>query len=573
MNSLYFKKIRYKNLISSGNQWTEIDLTSHSLTLIVGDNGAGKSTFIDAVCFVLFKKPFRKVKLPQLVNSITKKEALIEVEFSVKGHEYRVVRGIKPNVFEIWRDGVLLNQPGATVDYQEILERQILRTNFKTFTQIAILGSASYVPFMQLKNHERKEIVDDIYDTRIITIMASLLKDKLVASERELERLESERVLLEQKLEMSQDHQVDRAEEKQKQIEVKTAEIEQVMVARASLEEMIERLRTERNSLTPLLEEERAKDLKIKELADIQRKIEVNSFNIEKEIKFLQDHPDCPTCKQNIDPTFKLTVITDRENKLNEIAVGLQQLNDKMNEIAESRDSLSYARKRCNEVETEIIVLGHRIQTQNQRFNSLDKELSALENDVQEIIDESTLVELESKIKEQKRIHADLVTQREMMQYVGVLLKDTGIKSKIVKKYSGTFNQLVNSYLAKLDFFVDFHLDENFEETIRSRGRDTFSYESFSEGEKLRIDLAVMFAWRDIARMRVSLNTNLLVMDEIFDGSMDTLGKQELLSIMRGVIEDNNTFVISHQADTISDQFDRTLKFTKRKGFSHLDVR
>jgi DNA repair exonuclease SbcCD ATPase subunit len=570
MNVLHFLKVRYKNFLSTGNLWTEIDLSATNMTLIVGKNGDGKSTMIDAICFALFNKPFRKINKPQLVNSITKKECVVEIEFVSRGHAYRVVRGIKPAIFEIWKNGDMINQDAANVDYQEHLEKNILRTNFKTFSQIVILGSASYVPFMQLKPMDRRAIVEDLYDLRLFSTMNSLLSRKLSGAEKDINRLENERDMLLQKLTLSKQHQGTMAEDKQKWIAAKYEDIAKIQGKIFELNERVEDLKMTNYAFQPELLELGALSKKMRDMGDIRAGILQNVAAIEREINWLNHSQDCPTCKQQIAEEFKTSAIAEKDARLTEVKDGLSKLEVMYKEICDRQFALQEISQTEQANKTQIIVLTSEVTTRKSAISKLEREITQLENEHEEVIDEATITEIESEIIEKKREWARLKTQADMMGYVNVLLKDDGIKAKIIKKYSGTFNELANSYLAMLDFFVDFHLDEKFEEVIKSRGRDNFSYHSFSEGEKLRIDLAVLFAWRDVAKKRASLNTNLLIMDEIFDGSLDTQGVEELLGIMKKVIKKENVFVISHQTDRLSDKFDRTLQFTKTKGFSKL---
>lgn len=569
-HKLHFHKIRYRNLLSTGSAWTEVDLEVFPMTLIIGKNGDGKSTLIDALCFALFGKPFRKINKPQLVNSVTKKEMLVEVEFTIQGWRFKVIRGMKPNVFEVWRHGTLLNQPGDSRDYQAELEKYILRTNMATFNQIVILGSANYVPFMQLKTLQRREVTEDIYDLKIFTSMNSVLKDRLTKAEREVDRLENMKESIEGKIELSRKHQETVVEDKTKWIEAKQVDIDRALIEITRLDDEAERLRQVNELLAFDVDLETSRKLKVTKLLEMKTKIEINAESVKKDMKFLDEHDDCPTCKQAIAEDFRVQAFQAKRSKLDEITGGLSLLNEKVEEAFASVTELNNPSKAFSENQTSIVLLSSRIMNQKSIIAKAEKDITLLEKEQVATVDESTLTDLEDELLERKRDWAALVRQKDMMSYVAVLLKDTGIKSKIVKKYSGTFNQLVNSYLAKLDFFVDFHLDENFEEVIKSRGRDTFSYNSFSEGEKLRIDLAVLFAWRQIAKLRASLSTNILIMDEIFDSSLDVDGVEDLMKIMTRVTENSNVFVISHQTDRLSDHFDRTLTFTKRKGFSEI---
>jgi DNA repair exonuclease SbcCD ATPase subunit len=572
MNVLHFLKIRYKNFLSTGNLFTEIDLSAVNMTLIVGSNGDGKSTMIDAITFALFNKPFRKINKPQLLNSITKKELVVEIEFVARGNSYKIVRGIKPAVFEIWKNGEMIDQAAANIDYQEQLEKNIIRTNFKTFSQIVILGSASYVPFMQLKPMDRRSIVEDLYDLRLFSTMNGLLSKRLSGAEKDINRLENERDMLVQKLTLSKQHQGTMAQDKQKWIEQKNLEISEIIGKIHALGSQVRFLELQNEESNPLLKEFGPLNKKMRDMGDIRAGILQNVASIEKEINWLNHSQDCPTCKQHIAEEFKTSAIAEKDARLTEVKDGLSKLQVMYKEVCEQQFALQEIDQAYQKNKTQIIILTSEITTRKSAISKLEREITQLENEHEEVVDEATITELESEIIEKKQEWAKLKTQADMMGYVNILLKDDGIKAKIIKKYSGTFNELANSYLAMLDFFVDFHLDEKFEEVIKSRGRDNFSYHSFSEGEKLRIDLAVLFAWRDVAKKRASLNTNLLIMDEIFDGSLDTQGVEELLVIMKKVIKKENVFVISHQTDRLSDKFDRTLQFSKTKGFSKLVV-
>jgi len=484
-----------------------------------------------------------------------------------------VVRGIKPAVFEIWKDGEMINQAASNIDYQEELEKRILQTNFKTFSQIVILGKASYVPFLQLKPMDRRTIVEDLYDLRVFSTMNSLLSKKITVAEKEINTLENERDMLVQKLILSRQHQNVQSEDKLKWIEQKSLDIEKTLVETNRIDAAIQILEEDIEALHPNVEEEQRYKIKVRELRTIRAGITSNEASIEKEIRFLCENESCPTCQQYIAVDFRERALLPKQEKLKEVSEGLRFLDEKLAKYEVRLETLSVSGRKINDNQTRVIVLKSQLENQKRLRLKLEQEIRQLETEHEEVIDEAAIIELETGIIEKKRDWGNLKIQSDMMGYVSILLKDNGIKSKIVKKYSGTFNDLVNSYLAKLDFFVDFHLDESFEEVIKSRGRDDFSYNSFSEGEKLRIDLAVLFAWRDIAKLRASLNTNLLIMDEIFDSSMDSIGKEELMKIMKSIRTENNTFVISHQAEAISDQFDRTLQFTKIKGFSRYDVR
>ncbi len=572
ITTLHFQKLRYKNLLSTGSEFTEILLDQDKMTLIVGPNGEGKSTIIDALCFVLFKKPFRKVTLAQLVNSITKKELLIELEFICRGHQYLIRRGIKPNIFEVYCEGELLNQPGAVRDYQEDLEKHILRTNFDTFCQIVILGSANYIPFMQLPAKKRREVVEDLYDLRIFTSMNSVLKDRIKLVDKTINDLEKEKLKIMSNLELSQKHQTAVSEDKQSWILDKQKAIELALSQIAALDDELEECENKIEEMKPVLKTYETLEKKMSSLDTLKHKIEINRSSIAKEIQFLEENCDCPTCKQVIDPKFKTTVISEKSAKIAEIDEGYKMLLEKIAFHKAELNETSSKKQGLRQIENQRLVNASHMDNQKLLIRKLEAEIQRLEDEQEKVIDEHELTELESALLEAKREWAALTRQGEMMGRLAVLLKDNGVKSLIIKKYSGTFNQLVNSYLAKLEFYVDFHLDENFEETIKSRGRDTFTYNSFSEGEKLRIDLAVMFAWREIATMRASLNCNLLIMDEVLDSSLDSSGMTEMLKIVQKLSERWNSFIISHRGDQITEAFGKTLTFRKTRGFSKLVV-
>jgi DNA repair exonuclease SbcCD ATPase subunit len=567
--NLYFLKIGYKNFLSTGNLMTEIDLTENKMTLVVGDNGAGKSTMLDALCFVLFNKPFRKINKPQLCNSATKKDCLGYVEFKTRGAHYKVVRGMRPNVFEIWKNGVLINQDAKNTDYQAHLEKHILKTNFKTFCQIVILGSASFVPFMQLPGGQRREITEDVLDLKIFTSMNTILKTRFSYVEKLIQDRKREKDVLDAKIKMAKKHTEQLAEEKQKQIWEKEEKITALYEERQDHGIAIHQKTKEVDALLEQITDFHSLDNRAKKMRSIRNQLDGKISSLLQDVKFLNDHDNCPTCNQEINGSFKECTLSSKKDAVAETEAGLKLLGEQYSKVEERLREITAVNKKVADINVEIYVLGTKIDTIDKYIRTLEREIEALDVEQKEISGES-LDDLESDLKELEIEKKELENQLYMMEYVSVLLKDTGIKAKIIKQYVPIINKLINKYLASLDFFVDFNMDENFEETIKSRGRDDFSYNSFSEGEKMRIDLAVLFAWRAVAKLRSSINTNLLIMDEVFDSSLDATGIEEFMKILGKVTEDNNVFVISHKADQLYDQFEKVIKFEKHNNFSKM---
>jgi DNA repair exonuclease SbcCD ATPase subunit len=567
--NLYFLKISWKNFLSTGNLMTEMNLTDDKMTLIVGENGAGKSTMLDVLCFVLFNKPFRKINKPQLCNSATKKDCLGYVEFKTRGSHYKIVRGIRPSVFEIWKDGVLINQDAKSLDYQAHLEKHILRTNFKTFCQIVILGSASFVPFMQLPGGQRREITEDVLDLKIFTSMNSILKTRFSSVERLIQDKKREKDVLSTKISMAKKHTKQLVEEKQKQIWEKEEKITALDFERQDYGILIHQKRKEVEDILAEIAGWESIQKRASKMRSIKNQLDGKISSLLQDIKFLNDHDNCPTCNQEINGNFKECTVSSKKDALAETEAGIKLLEEQYLKVEEQLQKATEANKRVSDINVEIYVLQTKIDTVDKYRKTLERELENLDTEQKEITRESLDV-LERELEELEAEKKELENQLYMMEYVSVLLKDTGIKAKIIKQYVPIINKLINKYLASLDFFVDFNMDENFEETIKSRGRDDFSYNSFSEGEKMRIDLAVLFAWRAVAKLRSSINTNLLIMDEVFDSSLDAAGIEEFMKILGKVTEDNNVFVISHKADQLYDQFEKVIKFEKHNNFSKI---
>jgi DNA repair exonuclease SbcCD ATPase subunit len=567
---IIFKYLRFKNFLSSGNVFTEIDFRATNSTLVVGENGAGKTTFVDALCYALYNKAFRNINKPQLVNSITKKALLVEVEFDVNNRSYLVRRGMRPNIFDIFRNGKLINQTTGTLDYQAILEKQILKINFKAFTQIVVLGSANYTPFMQLPAGSRREVIEDLLDIQVFSVMNNLLKDKVTKNKTDLQAVEYDLDLTTSKLDLARKHILALQENNAELIkdrETKMATYRKDIADRLDTEE--------EEGLQFIRLEDEYKALKRKErglvkLEFLQDKIASRIKKLETTIQFYTENASCPTCKQDITPDFKETKIADTKNQIEEVKTGLADLEGEVAELYEIKQKVGEIGIQMDEVSKNINHSQALRSSFERSINELAEEIEQLKNKNQDIQNDDALIaELISKIGTCGEDKSELLNERELLTTAGLLLKDGGIKTKIVKQYIPVMNKLINQYLSKLEFFAAFELDENFNEVIKSRFRDEFSYESFSEGEKVRINLAILFAWMAIARLRNSANCSLLVMDEILDGSMDVQGIELLLFALKDIIKDKNVFVISHNWN-MQNKFDRTLEFKKSKNFSRI---
>lgn len=565
---IIFKKLRYKNLLSTGNVFTEINLNTHSTTLIVGENGAGKSTILDALSFGLFGKPFRKVNKGQLINTINNKGMVVEVEFSIGNKSYLVQRGAKPNLFNIYQDGTLINNDANAGDYQDVLDKQILKINHKTFSQIVVLGSASFVPFMQMTAANRREVIEDLLDIQIFTTMNTLLKDKVAANKNSIVEADYSLKGIAEKIELEKQHLAVLQTNNDEQIRLKKEKIaeyeESTLLAEADVN-----LYNEKLAEYDGLDDRRGALVdKQSKLNALYHQLSTKSRELEKDIVFFSSHDDCPVCQQGIDHSFKSSAIEDKKKKSAEIDEALKEMQSKVDAVLTDIASAKIAfTERANwqsliNDRTNDLTFWHRL------IGEMQLDIQRLEK-TQHIEDNTArLVEMRSQLKSQIGNRELLGKQRMTLDLAGVLLKDTGIKTKIIRQYIPVINKLINKYLASMDFFVNFELDENFEEKIKSRFRDEFSYASFSEGEKSRLDLALLFTWRSISRLRNSTSTNLLILDEVFDGSLDATGNEELLKILDTLVDGNNVFVISHKTDVYLDKFNRVLRFEKKGNFS-----
>jgi DNA repair exonuclease SbcCD ATPase subunit len=567
---ILFEKVRWRNFLSTGNQNTEINFTNHSTNLVIGTNGAGKSTMLDALTFALFGKPFRKINKPQLINTVNEKDCVVEVEFSIGTTNWKVIRGIKPNLFEIHKDGNALNQSAAALDQQKWLEQNVLKMNYKSFTQIVILGSSTFVPFMQLTASNRREVIEDLLDIRIFSSMNNLIKDKIRAIREETKVLELKKESLNDKVKMQEtfiEELENRGKENVKQKENKIQELlieeNNLMNDNALIEEDVFKLNKDIEGVTGATS-------KLRKLGNLKGKISNKVATITKEHKFFTENTVCPTCDQSIEETFRINRINDAQTKAKELQSGYKELEEAIKEEEERECQFTVLSK-------EITKLTHGISQNNTKIAGCQRQVRDLESEIQRITDQlanrtAENEKLESFKEKLNTTYEDLATRKETINYYDFsysLLKDGGVKSKIIKKYLPLINQQVNRYLQMMDFYINFTLDEEFNETVQSPIHENFSYSSFSEGEKMRIDLALLFTWREVARMKNSVNTNLLIMDEVFDSSLDGFGTEEFLKIIRFVIKDANIFVISHK-ESLHDKFADVIRFEKVKGFSRM---
>jgi DNA repair exonuclease SbcCD ATPase subunit len=553
---LYFKNIRWKNFLSTGNQFTELQLDKISTTLIVGENGSGKSTVLDALCFGLFSKPFRRINRPQLINSINDGGLLVEIEFEVGSKSYMVRRGIKKNIFEIFIDGKRLNQDAKTADQQEYLEKTILKLNYKSFTQIVLLGANHYIPFMQLKSTDRRTIIEDLLDIQIFSVMNGLLKYKISENKEESQNIEINRKLADGHISTTEEAINDLKKTKTNQIQQNERDV-------GNNEEEIERLNTTIKELMDSITDDKTVQT-LKELEGYQKSIEQKMMSSENEIEFYEQNDTCSTCSQDLSDEHKTKMIEEHHGAMHKNGSALLQLGNKIEDMKLRLDHVS-------KVQTAITTNQNQIQAINSYITKLKdqiKEIEAREDDIEDKI--RRLRNLKGDLKSCMEKQEKLSAQKLLYETAYVLLKDTGIKTRIIKQYLPIMNTLINKYLASMDFFVSFNLDEKFEENIKSRHRDEFTYDSFSEGEKMRIDLALLFTWRTIAKMKNSVNTNLLILDEVFDSSLDANGTDEFLKILNHLTGNQNVFIISHKGDVLFDKFKDIIKFEKYKNFSRI---
>tara|TARA_B100000029_G_scaffold151476_1_gene146592 strand:+ start:730 stop:2451 length:1722 start_codon:yes stop_codon:yes gene_type:complete len=564
---IIFKKIRWKNFLSTGNSYTEIDLNGSPSTLIVGTNGAGKSTLLDAICYALFKKPFRKISQSQLVNAVNEKDTLVEINFEIGSTQWTVKRGMKPNIFEIYRDGTVLNQESNQRDQQVWLEQSVLKLNYKSFTQVVILGSSTFVPFMQLTSVHRREVIEDLLDIKIFSTMSSILKERAKGVRDSLTKQEYDLDLIKEKVEIQKRFIADLKQQNQDNRKSKQADIEVLDQDILRLDQLIHQGSESVSALEKEVDALGDASSKVGEFTLFKAKFDDKKERLNKELEFFNKHDNCPTCRQTIPDSLRKDKQGGIDSQLQELATAtekvkleiekwsadlkvkegkIKEIRKLQNEITKNNNEIGWKRNSIKKIEEEIA---------NPKTNNIKRE-------------EKNLKDLATKGLEAEVSMKEIKKKRENFDVVSNLLKDTGIKSQIIKKYLPIMNNMINKYLNELDFYVSFELNENFEETIKARFRDEFSYASFSEGEKMRIDLALLFTWRTIAKMKNSANTNLLILDEIFDSSLDIAGTYDFMKILRSFNDSTNVFIISHKPDVLQDKFDRILKVEKRQNFS-----
>ena len=568
---IIFQKVRWRNFLSTGNAFTEINFQKSTNTLIIGHNGAGKSTILDALCFGLFGKPFRKINKPQLVNSINQQAAVVEIEFSIGKKQYKVIRGIKPNTFEIYCNDVLVNQDAKAVDYQEHLEKFILKLNYKSFTQVVILGSASFVPFMQLSPADRRAIIEDLLDIQIFSSMNGVVKEKMAIIKEVAGKTKYEMDLTAERINFQKQSIEDHKTRSEEEIGKKRKEIADSIDQVFTLERNIELIQKHVTVLQKKIEDKLSVEKKSKKLLQLESKIETNIKKNEKDIAFYEEHDNCPTCQQFIEGEFKRTQVEERKSKVTTQRQGLEEISTQITQANERIEQIHKIIKHIGEHTNEITKHNSTISAIHAFINKLQREVEDLS------VNRENLENENARLKELKEELAILLTKQEELsvekqyyEFAGSLLKDTGIKTKIIRQYLPIMNKLINKYLSAMDFFVNFNINESFEETIKSRHRDEFSYANFSEGEKMRIDLALLFTWRQIAKLKNSTNTNLLILDEVFDSSLDTVGTEEFLKLIHEMGTETNVFVISHKGDQLFDKFRSVIKFEKKNNFSQV---
>lgn len=567
---IVFRTLKYKNFLSSGNHFTSIELDKEISTLILGANGSGKSTLLDALCFSLFGKPFRNINKPQLVNSINQKNAVVEVEFDAGNKSYRVVRGMKPNIFEIYCNGKFLNQDAAVKDYQDTLEKVILKLNYKSFTQIVILGSASFTPFMQLSAADRRSIIEDLLDIRIFTTMNSLLKERYLKLKNEVSNTKYRADSVEEKIDVHKQYINDITRDNKEKVAVLREQIDDEQILITDRRSELDNLEAARNALQEEVKIASSVSDKLKKLEDVRKDLGRTVKKIDSEISFYEGNDECPTCKQDIDDIFKSGVISERSSKKIQVGEALSELKCKHKSLKERMDSINESMTKIDSLQKQITSLQSENAASKKYIGSLEHEITRSESSKNNIKEQQEkLVKYEQELLCIEDSVRAMLDEKHHQEIASTLLKDTGIKTRIIKQYIPIINKLVNKYLASMDFFVNFNLDEAFKETIKSRHRDDFSYASFSEGEKQRIDMALMLTWRTIAKLKNSASTNILILDEVFDSSLDNNGTEDLMKLLN-MLEATNLFVISHKGDILQDKFADVMKFEKHNNFSRM---
>jgi len=566
-----FKKVRWKNLLSSGNKFTEIQLDAHQTTLILGENGAGKSTLLDALCFGLYGKGFRNLKKDLLINSINEKELLVEVEFSIGRKEYKVIRGAKPNKFELYVNDIMVNQDATVRDYQEHLEKNVLKMSFRSFTQVAILGSANFTPFMQLRAVERRKLVEDLLDISIFSTMRDILRKKVSEHKIEIKETNHEVELMEERVNGLTEQLNALRENRDKKISQYESTVDETETnINNLLEKVDEKTENVVEKKSTIKDKEPTTD-RLKQAVDVEKRLQETRKKAIADIQFYENNDDCPTCKQGLDHEHKTKHIEEKTAKVEEVKTAItkideliEEVRDRIEEINKVQDEIEKVQREIGIIQTEILSNQKFMKKIQNEINELKKEQSG-GSDVHERIDET-----EEKLNILHKKKESLIDRGHYYDIATTLLRDQGVKERIIKQYVPIMNKLINKYLAQLEFYVGFELNESFEETIKSRFRDVFKYDNFSQGEKMRIDLSLLFTWRAVARMKNSVNTNLLILDEVFDSSLDTNGTDDFLKLLNTLTEKTNAFIISHKGDALYDKFNDVIRFEKHKNFSRV---
>jgi len=560
------KTVRWKNFLATGNNFIEVQLNNDPMTLVVGKNGAGKSTLIDAITFSLFGKPFKRINKGQLVNTINEKELVTEIEFSIGNVEWKIRRGIKPLLFEIYSNGKIVNQDAKSVDYQKYLEDKILKLNFKSFTQIVVLGSASFVPFMQLSSNDRRIIIEDILDIGIFSVMKNLLKDRSLILKEETSELEYEIKLIQEKIKIQEKHIEELKTQTDNKRKSDLDKIEETQKAIVKLNEEIDEHQDAVLSLMASVSDQDKTDLKSKELDNYRSQMSKNLKKLSRDRKFFENNENCPTCEQDIGVDFKENKMTLLSTDIDSMSVGLDKIEAEIQTVYNRLSKIKESNEKIQDEESEIRTKNNYIKSHNDFIKHLNQEILYKKEEVDVEKNNFLIKELDSS----KITRAQYVEQKRFYDILGTILNDKGIKTKVIRKYLPVINNHVNMYLKDMDFFVNFQLDENFQETIKSRHRDDFSYYSFSEGEKKRIDIALLLTWRYIASMRNSVNVNLLILDEVFDASLDQAGVDDLMKLFN-ILKGTNLFIISHKLDVLDDKFPRKITVEKVKNFTQIE--
>ena len=568
---IVFEKVRWKNFLSTGNVFSEIDLQRSRTNLIVGHNGSGKSTILDALTFSLFGKPFRKISKSMLVNSVNEKDTMVEIEFSIGKNSYQVIRGIKPNKFMVYCNGQPWDEDAKAVDQQKNLVQNVLKMNFKSFTQIVVLGSSTFVPFMRLPGQQRREIIEDILDIQVFSVMNNRLKDKIRENNEEIKDLDYQLHLLEEKIELQKQYMLELKKKTDAEIDKKKEKIKEYQQEEESSLGNIRDLTDQVTNLSTEMEEYSKSSSKLKKLNTFLIKLNQKLQTCKKEHEFFEDNHVCPTCTQDLSDEFRADKIEEGKTKLDEMNVGYEELQTAIKDEEERNEKFLELTQEVNTKNTTITNINYQLMSIRSNIDEISKEIKELEGSTPD--KKAEFVKLEGLIEDKKVTKKNCAVSkkdRDVLQVATTLLKDSGIKTRIIKTYLPTMNKLINQFLQSMDFYVNFTLNENFEETIKSRYRDVFSYESFSEGEKARIDISLLLTWRSIAKLKNSVDTNLLILDEIFDGSLDQSGTSDLGWILRNFDDNTNVFVISHKT-LLDDKFDRTITVNKDKNYSTLE--